>query len=158
MYPITVEVLHQVFSPYGFVEKIVTFQKSAGKFPQIKDVLSQILAFSATKWCGFLPLLSKNLSGMNCLWHKVAAATWPMMEIFLCHHSLEHYIEWVFLPFKLNFCFPLFYWQIAQAFNRLSNSNHVKMLFPLELLSRYHLIAGRFIAILCSTIYWFKLI
>lgn len=30
IYPITVDVLHQVFSPYGFVEKIVTFQKSAG--------------------------------------------------------------------------------------------------------------------------------
>ncbi|KAJ6391853.1 hypothetical protein OIU77_025754 [Salix suchowensis] len=30
LYPITVEVLHQVFSPCGFVEKIVTFQKSAG--------------------------------------------------------------------------------------------------------------------------------
>ncbi|XP_035550763.1 polypyrimidine tract-binding protein homolog 3-like isoform X1 [Juglans regia] len=30
LYPMTVEVLHQVFSPYGFVEKIVTFQKSAG--------------------------------------------------------------------------------------------------------------------------------
>ncbi|XP_052151206.1 polypyrimidine tract-binding protein homolog 3-like isoform X2 [Oryza glaberrima] len=30
LYPITIEVLHQVFSPYGFVEKIVTFQKSAG--------------------------------------------------------------------------------------------------------------------------------
>ncbi|XP_078434359.1 polypyrimidine tract-binding protein 3 [Wolffia australiana] len=30
LYPITVEVLHQVFSPYGFVEKIVTFQKTAG--------------------------------------------------------------------------------------------------------------------------------
>ncbi|XP_028054556.1 polypyrimidine tract-binding protein homolog 3-like isoform X2 [Camellia sinensis] len=30
LYPITVEVLHQVFSPHGFVEKIVTFQKSAG--------------------------------------------------------------------------------------------------------------------------------
>lgn len=30
VYPITVDVLHQVFSPYGFVEKIVTFQKSAG--------------------------------------------------------------------------------------------------------------------------------
>ncbi|GAA0151710.1 RNA processing factor [Lithospermum erythrorhizon] len=30
LYPITVEVLHQVLSPYGFVEKIVTFQKSAG--------------------------------------------------------------------------------------------------------------------------------
>ncbi|RRT83253.1 hypothetical protein GW17_00007580 [Ensete ventricosum] len=30
LYPITVEVLHQVFSPYGYVEKIVTFQKSAG--------------------------------------------------------------------------------------------------------------------------------
>ncbi|XP_055807597.1 polypyrimidine tract-binding protein homolog 3-like [Solanum dulcamara] len=30
LYPITVEVLHQVFSPHGIVEKIVTFQKSAG--------------------------------------------------------------------------------------------------------------------------------
>ncbi|KAJ8447041.1 hypothetical protein Cgig2_033610 [Carnegiea gigantea] len=30
IYPMTVDVLHQVFSPYGFVEKIVTFQKSAG--------------------------------------------------------------------------------------------------------------------------------
>ncbi|CAK9154163.1 unnamed protein product [Ilex paraguariensis] len=30
LYPITVEVLHQVFSPHGLVEKIVTFQKSAG--------------------------------------------------------------------------------------------------------------------------------
>ncbi|KAJ7974031.1 polypyrimidine tract-binding protein 3 [Quillaja saponaria] len=30
LYPITVEVLSQVFSPHGFVEKIVTFQKSAG--------------------------------------------------------------------------------------------------------------------------------
>ncbi|KAJ3681504.1 hypothetical protein LUZ60_015993 [Juncus effusus] len=30
LYPITVEVLHQVFSPHGFVEKIVTFQKNAG--------------------------------------------------------------------------------------------------------------------------------
>ncbi|KAG6505184.1 hypothetical protein ZIOFF_037538 [Zingiber officinale] len=30
LYPITVEVLHQVFSPCGYVEKIVTFQKSAG--------------------------------------------------------------------------------------------------------------------------------
>ncbi|RXH78846.1 hypothetical protein DVH24_002364 [Malus domestica] len=30
LYPITVEVLHQVFSPHGFVEKIVTFQMSAG--------------------------------------------------------------------------------------------------------------------------------
>ncbi|KAL4190214.1 hypothetical protein AMTRI_Chr07g74640 [Amborella trichopoda] len=30
LYPITVEVLHQVFSPHGFVEKIVTFQKAAG--------------------------------------------------------------------------------------------------------------------------------
>lgn len=28
LYPITVEVLHQVFSPHGFVEKIVIFQKS----------------------------------------------------------------------------------------------------------------------------------
>ncbi|XP_027363558.1 polypyrimidine tract-binding protein homolog 3-like isoform X2 [Abrus precatorius] len=30
LYPITVDVLYQVFSPHGSVEKIVTFQKSAG--------------------------------------------------------------------------------------------------------------------------------
>lgn len=30
IYPMTVDVLQQVFSPYGFVEKVVTFQKSAG--------------------------------------------------------------------------------------------------------------------------------
>ncbi|GBG70696.1 hypothetical protein CBR_g7995 [Chara braunii] len=30
LYPITVDVLHQVFSPHGYVEKIVCFQKSAG--------------------------------------------------------------------------------------------------------------------------------
>ncbi|XP_061350477.1 polypyrimidine tract-binding protein homolog 3-like isoform X2 [Gastrolobium bilobum] len=30
LYPITVDVLQQVFSPHGYVEKIVTFQKSAG--------------------------------------------------------------------------------------------------------------------------------
>ncbi|RHN51079.1 putative nucleotide-binding alpha-beta plait domain-containing protein [Medicago truncatula] len=30
LYPMTVDVLQQVFSPHGFVEKIVTFQKSAG--------------------------------------------------------------------------------------------------------------------------------
>ena len=30
LFPITVSVLHQVFSAYGFIEKIVTFQKSAG--------------------------------------------------------------------------------------------------------------------------------
>ncbi|KAH7316006.1 hypothetical protein KP509_21G074200 [Ceratopteris richardii] len=30
LYPITVDVLHQVFSPHGYVEKIVTFQKTAG--------------------------------------------------------------------------------------------------------------------------------
>nr|GEX87363.1 retrotransposon protein, putative, Ty3-gypsy subclass [Tanacetum cinerariifolium] len=29
LYPITVEVLHQVFSPHGYVEKVVIFQKSA---------------------------------------------------------------------------------------------------------------------------------
>ncbi|CAL5185409.1 unnamed protein product [Lathyrus oleraceus] len=30
LYPITVDVLQQVFSPHGYVEKVVTFQKSAG--------------------------------------------------------------------------------------------------------------------------------
>jgi polypyrimidine tract-binding protein 2 len=31
LYPMTVDVLQQVFSPHGYVEKIVTFQKSAGQ-------------------------------------------------------------------------------------------------------------------------------
>lgn len=31
VYPITMEVLHQVFSPHGFVEQIATFQKSSGQ-------------------------------------------------------------------------------------------------------------------------------
>lgn len=35
LYPITVEVLHQVFSSHGLVEKIVTFQKSAGQIFQV---------------------------------------------------------------------------------------------------------------------------
>ncbi|KAG4115265.1 hypothetical protein ERO13_D12G093233v2 [Gossypium hirsutum] len=30
LYPITMKTLNQVFSPHGFVEKIVTFQKLAG--------------------------------------------------------------------------------------------------------------------------------
>ncbi|KAK7812150.1 polypyrimidine tract-binding protein homolog 3-like [Quercus suber] len=45
-YPITVEVLHQVFSPYGFVEKIVTFQKSAG-FQALIQYQSRQSALSA---------------------------------------------------------------------------------------------------------------
>ena len=40
LYPITVDVLHQVFSPHGFVEKIVTFQKSAGQPPQVFSLSS----------------------------------------------------------------------------------------------------------------------
>ncbi|KAL3533375.1 hypothetical protein ACH5RR_006896 [Cinchona calisaya] len=46
LYPITVEVLHQVFSPHGFVEKIVTFQKSAG-FQALVQYQSQQSAVSA---------------------------------------------------------------------------------------------------------------
>ncbi|PWZ16901.1 Polypyrimidine tract-binding 3 [Zea mays] len=37
IYPITVEVLHQVFKAYGFVEKIVTFQKSAVPLSFLRD-------------------------------------------------------------------------------------------------------------------------
>ncbi|XP_033132445.1 polypyrimidine tract-binding protein homolog 3 isoform X3 [Brassica rapa] len=46
LYPITVDVLHQVFSPYGFVEKIVTFQKSAG-FQALIQYQAQPCAASA---------------------------------------------------------------------------------------------------------------
>jgi polypyrimidine tract-binding protein 2 len=46
LYPMTVEVLHQVFSPHGFVEKIVTFQKSAG-FQALIQYQSRQSALSA---------------------------------------------------------------------------------------------------------------
>ncbi|CAN8302586.1 unnamed protein product [Cochlearia groenlandica] len=46
LYPITVDVLHQVFSPYGFVEKLVTFQKSAG-FQALIQYQTQQFAASA---------------------------------------------------------------------------------------------------------------
>lgn len=42
IYPITVEVLHQVFKAYGFVEKIVTFQKSAGQILLLSLSLSPL--------------------------------------------------------------------------------------------------------------------
>ncbi|CAM6011574.1 unnamed protein product [Sphagnum balticum] len=45
LYPITVDVLHQVFSPHGFVEKIVTFQKSAG----LQGLLQYASQLSATQ-------------------------------------------------------------------------------------------------------------
>ncbi|XP_010232611.1 polypyrimidine tract-binding protein homolog 3 isoform X1 [Brachypodium distachyon] len=50
LYPMTVEVLHQVFSPYGFVEKIVTFQKTAGFQALIQYQSRQ----SAIQACGAL--------------------------------------------------------------------------------------------------------
>jgi polypyrimidine tract-binding protein 2 len=48
LYPMTVDVLHQVFSPYGYVEKIVTFQKSAG---QILRFLYLYLSFLMKRFC-----------------------------------------------------------------------------------------------------------
>ncbi len=53
LYPITVDVLHQVFSPHGFVEKIVTFQKSAGQLSSVSTLFCSSLSFSPL----FLPLL-----------------------------------------------------------------------------------------------------
>jgi hypothetical protein len=46
LYPITVDVLHQVFSPHGFVEKIVTFQKSAGQLSPVSTLFCSSLSFS----------------------------------------------------------------------------------------------------------------
>ncbi|XP_044475252.1 polypyrimidine tract-binding protein homolog 3-like [Mangifera indica] len=52
LYPITVEVLHQVFSPHGFVEKIVTFQKSAGFQALIQYQLHQSAVLARTSLQG----------------------------------------------------------------------------------------------------------
>jgi hypothetical protein len=54
LYPITVDVLHQVFSPHGFVEKIVTFQKSAG---QLSILFLLFISLSAPHFCPCLALL-----------------------------------------------------------------------------------------------------
>ncbi|RYR55990.1 hypothetical protein Ahy_A05g021808 isoform C [Arachis hypogaea] len=56
LYPITVDVLHQVFSPHGYVEKIVTFQKSAGHWKMMEDcslILANFLCF-----CKFIFIFS----------------------------------------------------------------------------------------------------
>lgn len=50
LYPITVEVLHQVFSPHGIVEKIVTFQKSAGQHLQVSLSFSLSVYFLTCSW------------------------------------------------------------------------------------------------------------
>ncbi|KAJ4701083.1 polypyrimidine tract-binding protein 3 [Melia azedarach] len=52
LYPITVEVLHQVFSPHGLVEKIVTFQKSAGFQALIQYQLRQSAVLARTSLQG----------------------------------------------------------------------------------------------------------
>ncbi|XWS15286.1 hypothetical protein CRYUN_Cryun35bG0082600 [Craigia yunnanensis] len=52
LYPITVEVLHRVFSPHGFVEKIVTFQKSAGFQALIQYQLRQSAVSARTSLQG----------------------------------------------------------------------------------------------------------
>ncbi|XP_057973366.1 polypyrimidine tract-binding protein homolog 3 isoform X1 [Malania oleifera] len=52
LYPITVEVLHQVFSPHGFVEKIVTFHKSAGFQALIQYQLRQSAVSARTSLQG----------------------------------------------------------------------------------------------------------
>ncbi|GMY11202.1 polypyrimidine tract-binding protein homolog 3-like isoform X1 [Fagus crenata] len=73
LYPITVEVLHQVFSPHGFVEKIVTFQKSAGfqaliQFQLRQSALSAIDALQGRNiydGCCQLDMQFSNLSELQ---------------------------------------------------------------------------------------------
>ena len=58
LYPITVDVLHQVFSPHGFVEKIVTFQKSAGQLLFCLYYDSSLCPL----WTSFLSFLASSSS------------------------------------------------------------------------------------------------
>nr|KYP50582.1 Polypyrimidine tract-binding protein isogeny 3 [Cajanus cajan] len=59
LYPITVDVLYQVFSPHGSVEKIVTFQKSAGgqkkemerKRERGKNIMGEVRETEKSKNC-----------------------------------------------------------------------------------------------------------
>uniref|UniRef100_A0A8R7U0D9 RRM domain-containing protein n=1 Tax=Triticum urartu TaxID=4572 RepID=A0A8R7U0D9_TRIUA len=64
LYPMTVEVLHQVFSPYGFVEKIVTFQKTAG-FQALIQFQSRQSAIQAAGALHVSLLLHIQLSELN---------------------------------------------------------------------------------------------
>ncbi|KAF8405927.1 hypothetical protein HHK36_008005 [Tetracentron sinense] len=67
LYPITVEVLHQVFSPHGFVEKIVTFQKSAGSqaLIQYQSRQSAVSARTSLQVCNLFCI--QNLLGSQGL-------------------------------------------------------------------------------------------
>jgi hypothetical protein len=56
LYPITVDVLHQVFSPHGFVEKIVIFQKSAGQL-SFRFCAAPCLSFSLLSLGGFWDII-----------------------------------------------------------------------------------------------------
>eukprot|EP00253_Pinus_taeda_P000683 PITA_00683 len=72
LYPITVEVLHQVFSPYGFVEKIVTFQKSAGLQALIQYASQQnaIQAKNNLQVCIFCILVFFFLIITGCIYRR----------------------------------------------------------------------------------------
>ena len=49
LYPMTMDVLYQVFSPHGSMEKIVTFQKSAGQM--LSDFSLSLLSILLTFLC-----------------------------------------------------------------------------------------------------------
>jgi hypothetical protein len=83
LYPMTVEVLHQVFSPYGFVEKIVTFQKSAG---QILPVSNSHSSYTA---CMLIFFLDRTQSVMYFLHIALHSIFQNLSSHFLAHSLIQ---------------------------------------------------------------------
>ena len=127
LYPITVDVLHQVFSPHGFVEKIVTFQKSAGQLLQVLSFFYFCfpffsLSFSLSRTISSLTR-TLRLNRLTCwerlsrcsilLWamgyislymklHVLSVRRWFLLGFTICYLWFERV-----LPMLCAFCFSL---------------------------------------------------
>ncbi|KAF2591851.1 hypothetical protein F2Q70_00038495, partial [Brassica cretica] len=100
LYPITVDVLHQVFSPYGFVEKIVTFQKSAG-FQALIQYQAQPCAASART----------SLQGRNiydgCCQLDIQFSKYALPLAYILHFIVTFLVSRVVVSIDCSFIFSL---------------------------------------------------
>ncbi|AQK93570.1 Polypyrimidine tract-binding protein homolog 3 [Zea mays] len=98
IYPITVEILHQVFKAYGFVEKIVTFQKSAGfqALIQYHSRQEAVEAFGSLHGrniydgCCQLDIQYSNLSELQVHYNNDRSSSFFPSEISQIHRCLQN--------------------------------------------------------------------
>lgn len=118
LYPITVEVLHHVFSPHGFVEKIVTFQKSAGQHLQV-SILS----------LAFLCSLCHTISIVTLFFVLASHICSSLVEDFECSNvwltAFVHFISLLIWLWKLSGFQALIQYQLQQ--NAVSARNNLQV-------------------------------